>query len=101
MEQQRRNAVASPMSKTKWVDRQVDDALLMVSTAAATAYAHRQARRHLAKMVSAGAFVAAAGTAAAVAATGLGILGAGGAGALWYRRKKRAAASTGWQSSVL
>jgi hypothetical protein len=84
------------MSKTKWVDRQIDDALLMVSTAAATAYAHRQARRHLPKVIVG---VAAVGTAAAVAATSLGILGAG-AGALWYRRKKQAGASTGWQSSA-
>jgi hypothetical protein len=88
------------MFKAKWVDRQIDDALLMVSTAAATAYAHRQARRHLPKLIVGGALVAAVGTAAAVAATSLGILGAGGAGALWYRRKKQAGASTGWQPPV-
>jgi hypothetical protein len=51
-------------------------------------------------VIVAGVLVAAAGTAAAVAAAGLGILGAGGAGAVWYRRKKQAAASTGWQSPV-
>lgn len=91
---------ARHVPKTKWVDRQIDDALVMVSTAAATAYAHRQARRHLPKAVVAGALVAALGTAAAVAAAGLGILGVSGAGAFWYRRKKQAAASTGWPTSV-
>lgn len=79
------------MAKTTWIDRQIDDALLMVSAATATAYARRQAKRHLPKViVVGGALVAAAGT-AALAATAVGVIGAGGAGALWYRKKKQAA----------
>src|SRR5271154_7415119 len=74
---------------SKWVDRQIDDALLMVSTATATVYARRQARRHLPKVMVGGALIAAAGTAAAVAAVGIGVLGAGGAGAVWYRHNKK------------
>jgi hypothetical protein len=82
--------------RTKWIDRQVDDALLMVSTATATVYARRQARRHLPKVIAGGALVAAAGTAAAVAAAGLGVLAAGGAGAAWYRHSRKSSSSD-WQ----
>jgi hypothetical protein len=81
---------------SKWVDRQIDDALVMISTAAATVYARRQARRHLPKVMVGGALIAAAGTAAAVAAVGIGVLGAGGAGAVWYRHNKKTSSSD-WQ----
>jgi len=81
-----------------WVDRQVDDALLMVSTATGTVYARRQARRHLPKVIVGGAVLAAVGMAAAAAATGIGILGAGGAGVAWYRYRKNAPSPTGWQT---
>lgn len=43
-----------------------------------------------------GALIAAAGTAAAVAAVGIGVLGAGGAGAVWYRHNKKTSSSD-WQ----
>jgi hypothetical protein len=85
------------MSKTTWIDHQIDDALLMVSAAAATAYTHRHARRHLPKVLVGGAIVGGVVIAAAVAATGLGILGASGAGAYLYRRKKQADATSDWQ----
>ena len=68
----------------------------MVSTATATVYARRQARRHLPKLMVGGALVAVAGTAAAVAAMGIGVLGAGGAGALWYRHNRKTSSSD-WQ----
>src|SRR5271168_4926631 len=87
---------SSQLFGSKWVDRQIDDALLMVSTATATVYARRQARRHLPKVMVGGALAAAAGTAAAVAAAGIGILAAGGAGAVWYRQNKKTS-SSGWQ----
>ncbi len=92
----RRMLKSSRVFRSKWIDRQIDDALLMVSTATATVYARRQARRHLPKVIIGGAVVAAAGTAAAVAATGIGILAAGGAGAVWYRQNKKTS-SSGWQ----
>ena len=87
---------SSQLFGSKWVDRQIDDALLMVSTATATVYARRQARRHLPKVMVGGALIAAAGTAVAVAAVGIGVLGAGGAGAVWYRRNKKTSSSD-WQ----
>ena len=87
---------SSRVFSSKWIDRQIDDALLMVSTATAAVYARRQARRHLPKVIVGGALVAAAGTAAAVAATGIGILAAGGAGAAWYRHNKKTSSSD-WQ----
>ena len=88
---------SSSIFRSKWIDRQIDDALLMVSTATATVYARRQARRHLPKVVVGGALVVAAGTAAAAAAAGLGVLTAGGAGAaVWYRHNKKSWSSD-WQ----
>ena len=87
---------SSRLFGSKWVDQQIDDALLMVSTATAAVYARRQARRHLPKVMVGGALIAAAGAAAAVAAVGIGVLGAGGAGAVWYRHNKKASSSD-WQ----
>jgi hypothetical protein len=92
----RRMLKSSSVFRSKWIDRQVDDALLMVSTATATVYARRQARRHLPKVMVGGALVAAAGTAAAAAAAGIGVLAVGGAGAVWYRRSKKTSSSD-WQ----
>jgi hypothetical protein len=88
------------MNKSKWIDRQVDEALLTASTVTGILYARRRARRMLPKAIAGGVVVAAMGSAAVVAAAGIGVLGtgvAGAAGAAWYRHRKKAASATDWQ----
>jgi hypothetical protein len=77
----------------RWVERQIDEALLMISMQTAFLYAHRRARRVLPK-VAVGAAVA-TGVSAAAAATvaGLGVVGVAGGAAAWYRHSKRSAAA--------
>jgi hypothetical protein len=87
-----------PMT-SKWVERQVDEALLLVATQAAFLYAHRRARRLLPKVAVGAAVITGVGAATATAAAGLGAVGVlGGAGA-WYRHrsKKAAAATVDWR----
>jgi hypothetical protein len=79
--------------RSKWIDRQIDEALLAVALQAGFLYAHRRARRVLPK-VAVGAVVvtgAAVVTAAAATAAGVGALGVAGGAAAWYRRSKRSA----------
>lgn len=85
------------MSDTKWIDRQIDEALLTATTATGLLYARRQARRVMPKVVVGGAIVAAVGTVAAVAAAGLGVIGAGAAGVAWYRHNNKRSAEQEWR----
>ena len=82
----------------KWVDRQIDEALLAIAMQAGFLYAHRRARRMFPKVargaVLASGVGAATAAAAAVVATGVGILGVAGGAAAWYRHSKRSAAVT-------
>jgi hypothetical protein len=81
------------MSRARWIDRQVDDALIAISTATGIMYARRRARRVIPKVMVGGTVAA-----AAVVATGIGIVAVGGAGLAWYRHRPSAAASAGdWQ----
>ncbi len=80
------------------LDRQIDDALLTASTSLAFIYARRRARRAAPKILIGTGVVAAAGTVAAGAIIGVGLLGAGGAAAAWYRHRSKAASMNGWQA---
>ncbi len=75
----------------RWVERQIDEALLMISMQTAFLYAHRRARRVLPK-VAVGAAVA-TGVSAAATVAGLGVVGVAGGAAAWYRHSKRSAAA--------
>jgi hypothetical protein len=86
------------MRKSKWIDRQVDEALLTVSTVTGMMYARRRARRVMPKVALGTAVVVGVGAAAVVAATGLGVLGVGGAAAWYQRRSKSAAPADSWQA---
>ena len=88
---------ARRVSKSKWIERQIDEALLTATTTTGLLYARRRARRFLPKVIVGGAIVAAVGSAAAAAAAGIGVLGAGAAGAAWYRHNKNAATAPDWQ----
>jgi hypothetical protein len=80
----------------KWVERQIDEALLLVATQAAFLYVHRRGRRVLPKVVLGTAVVGGVGAAAAAAATvaaGIGALGLTGGAVVWYRRRSNSAAA--------
>lgn len=79
--------------RTKWIDRQIDEALLGIAMQAGFLYVHRRARRALPKVALGAVVVTGAGAAAAVAATVAGIGAAGGAAA-WYRRSRKSSASS-------
>jgi hypothetical protein len=81
--------------KRKWVDRQIDDALLAIAMQAGFIYAHRRARRVLPKVALGAVVATGVGAAAAVTVAGIGAVGAAGVAggaAAWYRRSKRSAA---------
>jgi len=82
----------------KWVERQIDEALLAIAMQSGFLYAHRRARRALPKVAlgTAVATGAAAAAAAAVAAAiaGVGVVGLAGGAAAWYRHSKKSAAVT-------
>jgi len=95
--------------RTKWVDRQIDEALLGIAMQASFLYAHRRARRALPKValgavVVTGVGAAAAATAAAAAAAatvaGVGAVGAAGGAAAWYRRRSKKSSATASQAAA-
>ena len=73
----------------KWIERQIDEALLFVATQAAFLYAHRRARRVLRKVVVGTAVVGGVGAAAAIAAAGVGAVGLTGGAVAWYRHRAK------------
>jgi 4-amino-4-deoxy-L-arabinose transferase-like glycosyltransferase len=79
----------SPGTTPKWLERQIDEALLLVATQAAFLYAQRRGRRMLPKMALGAAVLAGVGVAAATVAAGLGAVGLAGGAAAWYRYKNR------------
>jgi hypothetical protein len=91
--------------KSKWIDRQIDEALLLVATQAAFLYAQRRARRVLPRVALGTAVVTGVGAvtaAAAATAAGIGAVGLAGGGVVLYRRRAKSAAaavgaSTAWR----
>jgi hypothetical protein len=80
----------------KWIDRQIDEALLLVATQAAFLYAQRRARRVLPKVALGTAVVTGVGAATAAAAAtaaGIGAVGLAGGGVVLYRRRAKSAAA--------
>ncbi len=75
----------------KWIERQVDEALLLVATQAAFLYVQRRARRLLPKVVLGTAVVGGVGAVAATAAAGIGALALVGGGVAWYRHRANSA----------
>jgi hypothetical protein len=78
--------------RTKWVDRQIDEALLGIAMQAGFLYAHRRVRRVLPKVAVGAVVVGGVGAAAAATAVAAATV-AGVGGAAWYRRSKRSPAS--------
>src|SRR5271163_3389481 len=84
----------------KWVDRQIDEALL-----AGFLYAHRRARRALPKVALGAVVATGVGAAAAATVAGVGVVGLAGGAAAWYRHSKRSApvapepAAPGWRAT--
>lgn len=89
---------------SKWLDRKIDELLLLVSTQAGILYVHRKTRRQARRMiprvtkkrtaVAAGAGTvavgtAAAATAAALAATAAAAIGLAAGGTIWYRKRSQ------------
>jgi hypothetical protein len=93
------------MKTPKWVDRQIDEALLLVATQAAFLYAQRRGRRVLGKVVVGTAVATGVGVGVAAAAVGLGAIGVAGGAFAWYRqRSKKSELATpafdaGWRPS--
>jgi len=89
----------------KWVDRQIDEALLAIAMQAGFLYAHRRARRVLPKVALGAVVATGVGAAAAVTVAGIGVVGVAGGAAAWYRHSKRSApvapepAAPGWRPS--
>src|SRR5271154_4565857 len=89
----------------KWVDRQIDEALLAIALQAGFLYAHRRARRVLPKVALGAVVATGVGAAAAAAAAGIGVVSVAGGAAAWYRYSKRSAAvspqpvAAGWSPS--
>ncbi len=89
----------------KWVERQIDEALLAIAMQAGFLYAHRRARRVLPKVALGAAVATGVGAATAAAATvaGIGVVGVAGGAAAWYRHSKKSAAvspqqgDSGWR----
>jgi hypothetical protein len=76
------------------VERQIDEALLMISMQTAFLYAHRRARRMLPKVALGAAVATGVSAAAAAAVAGIGVVGVAGGAAAWYRHSKRSAAES-------
>jgi hypothetical protein len=78
----------------KRVERQIDEALLLVATQAGFLYVHRRARRALHKVAVGAAMVTGVGAATATVAAGIGAVGVAVGAVAWYRhRTKRPAAA--------
>jgi hypothetical protein len=73
----------------KWLERQIDEALLLVATQAAFLYAHRRARRVFPRAVRGGAVLTGVGAAVVAAGVGLGAVGVAGGGWAWYRQRAK------------
>jgi hypothetical protein len=90
-------------STPKWVERQIDEALLAIAMQAGFLYAHRRARRLLPKVALGAVVATSVGAAAATAVAGIGVVGVAGGAAAWYRHSKRNApvapepAAAGWR----
>lgn len=70
----------------KRVERQIDEALLLVATQAGFLYVHRRARRAFHKAAVGAAVLTGVGAAAATVAAGIGVVGVAGGAVAWYRR---------------
>jgi hypothetical protein len=77
----------------RWVERQIDEALLMISMQTALLYAHRRARRVFPRVALGAAVATGVGAAAAATVAGIGVVGVAGGAAAWYRHSKRSAAA--------
>src|SRR5271167_829464 len=75
----------------KWVERQIDEALLTIAMQAGFLYAHRRARRVLHKVTLGAVVATGVGAAAAGTVAGIGAVGVAGGAAAWYRRSRRSA----------
>ncbi|HXW59257.1 MAG TPA: hypothetical protein VEJ23_07235 [Solirubrobacteraceae bacterium] len=73
----------------KWIERQIDEALLLVATQAAFLYVHRRARRLLPKVAAGALVLTGLGAAAATVAAGVGAVGAASGAVAWYRYRSR------------
>ena len=78
----------------KWVERQIDEALLAIAMQSGFLYAHRRARRVLPKVALGAVVATGVGAAAAATVAGIGVVGVAGGAAAWYRHSKRSAAVT-------
>jgi hypothetical protein len=79
------------MKTPKVIERQIDEALLLVATQAAFLYAQRRARRVLPKVAVGAAVLTGVGAAVATAAVGLGAIGVAGGAVAWYRQRAKKA----------
>jgi len=90
-------------STPKWVERQIDEALLAIALQAGFLYAHRRARRVLPKVALGAVMATGVGAAAAATVAVVGVVGLAGGAAVWYRHSKRSApvapepAAPGWR----
>ncbi len=82
-------------STPKWVERQIDEALLAIAMQTGFLYAHRRARRVLPKVALGAAVATGVGAAAAGTVAAVGVVGVAGGAAAWYRHSKRSNAITG------
>jgi hypothetical protein len=73
----------------KWLERQIDEALLLVATQAAVLYAQRRARRVIPRVVIGGAVLTGVGAAVGAAAVGLGAVGVAGGALAWYKQRAK------------
>ncbi len=78
----------------RWVERQIDEALLAISMQTAFLYAHRRARRVLPKVALGAVVATGVGAAAAATVAGIGVVGVAGGAAAWYRHSKRSSAAS-------
>ncbi len=74
----------------KWIERLIDETLLLVATQSGLLYVHRRVRRLLPKFAKGAAVAAGLGAAAATMAAGVGVAG-GGVVAYRQREKIRSA----------
>ena len=73
----------------KWIERQIDEALLFLATQTGFLYLHRRARRAAPKVAVGAAVVTGLGAAAAATAAGIGAVGLAGGAVAWYRHRAK------------
>ncbi|HEY5046303.1 MAG TPA: hypothetical protein VII53_10645 [Solirubrobacteraceae bacterium] len=73
----------------KRVERQIDEALLLVATQAGVLYVHRRVRRACRKIAVGATVVTGVGAATAIVAAGIGAVGVVGGAVAWYRHRVR------------